>query len=404
MEGVRQLVRLRVLHALGVHGDGLHHLGLLRLVGDHVSGLGDDLVHHVHAVDDHAEGGVLPVQMGSVLMHDEELAAGRVHSLGPGHAENAPGVAQVVGHAVGGELALDAVAGAAHAGAVGAAALDHEAIDAAVENQPVIEAGVGQGDEIPHRLRCNIGIQLGGDFLAVLHFDGYNGIAHGYAPFLPVFLADGPLHFALGVALGDGVPLVIGLFALAQAQLHLHTAVLEIQAQGDQGIAVLLLQIVELADLPLVHQQPLGPVRVLVEDVALLIGGDVHAVGVDLAVLGHAVGILQVHPALPDGLDLRSGQLDARLVSVLHEIVVVGLAVLGRDLDTPLFHGGPPLFWLVNQYTTLFRKLQPPGSPHSSRPYFSLMRSSFSSIGSAAIHRKNTVAAAWTQSTGKPVT
>ena len=36
-------------------------------------------------------------------------------------------------------------------------------------------------------------------------------------------------------------------------------------------------------------------------------------------------------------------------------------------------------------------------------PYFTLMRSSFSSIGSAAIHRKNTVPAAWTQSMGKPV-
>ena len=46
----------------------------------------------------------------------------------------------------------------------------------------------------------------------------------------------------------------------------------------------------------------------------------------------------------------------------------------------------------------------PKGRRYVSRPYFSLMRSSFSSMGSAAIHRKNTVAAAWTQSTGKPVT
>ena len=100
----------------------------------------------------------------------------------------------------------------------------------------------------------------------------------------------------------------------------------------------------ELADLPFVHQQPLGPVRVLVEDVPLFIGRDVHAVGVNLAVLGHAVGILQIYPALADGFDLRPRQLDARLIPVLHEIVVVRLAVLGRDLDTALFHGGPPLF------------------------------------------------------------
>ncbi len=178
--GVRQLVRLRVLHALGVHGDGLHHLGLLGLVGDHVSGLGDDLVHHVHAVDDHAEGGVLPVQMGGVLMHDEELAAGGVHSLGPGHAENAPGVAQVVGHAVGGEFALDAVAGAAHAGAVGAAALDHEAGDDPVEGQAVVKALVGQGDEVVDGVGGLVGVQLALHDAAVLHGDGDNGIRHRY--------------------------------------------------------------------------------------------------------------------------------------------------------------------------------------------------------------------------------
>ena len=95
----------------------------------------------------------------------------------------------------------------------------------------------------------------------------------------------------------------------------------------------------ELADLPLVHQQPLGPIRILVEDVALLIGGDVHTQGEQLTVLGHAVGILQIHPPAPDGLDLRSGQLDARLIALLHEVVVVRLAVLCSDLNATLFHG-----------------------------------------------------------------
>lgn len=41
---------------------------------------------------------------------------------------------------------------------------------------------------------------------------------------------------------------------------------------------------------------------------------------------------------------------------------------------------------------------------YSIRPYFSLIRSSFSNMGSAAIQRKNTVATAWMQSMGKPVT
>ena len=95
----------------------------------------------------------------------------------------------------------------------------------------------------------------------------------------------------------------------------------------------------ELPYFPLVQQQPLGPVRVAVEDVAVVVGGDVEAVGVHLAVLGHAEGVLQVQGAGADGLDLRAEQLDAGLVAVLHEVVVVRLAVLGNGLGAGLVHG-----------------------------------------------------------------
>ena len=44
------------------------------------------------------------------------------------------------------------------------------------------------------------------------------------------------------------------------------------------------------------------------------------------------------------------------------------------------------------------------GVIHSTMPYFTLIRSSFSSMGSAANHRKSHVAAAWTQSMGNPET
>ena len=116
--------------------------------------------------------------MGRILVHDEELAAGAVHRLRPGHAQHAAGVPQVVLHAVGGELALDAVAGAAHAVAVGAAALDHKAGDDPVEDQAVIVPGVGQGDEVAHALGCDVGIQLGHDLAAVLHLKGHDRICH----------------------------------------------------------------------------------------------------------------------------------------------------------------------------------------------------------------------------------
>ena len=129
VERVGQLLRLRVRLAVGVHGDGGDDLILLGLVGHHVPGLVGDGVHHLQTVHHAAEGGVLAVQMGRVLVHDEELASGAVRRLGAGHGQHAAGVAQVVVEAVGLELALDAVARAAHAVAVGAAALDHEAGD-----------------------------------------------------------------------------------------------------------------------------------------------------------------------------------------------------------------------------------------------------------------------------------
>ena len=91
-------------------------------------------------------------------MHDEELAPGRVRSLGPGHAQNAPRVAQIVVKAICLEFALDAVAGAAHAGAVGAPALDHEPVNAPVENEPVIKPLFYERDEVIHALRRHIGV------------------------------------------------------------------------------------------------------------------------------------------------------------------------------------------------------------------------------------------------------
>ena len=118
---------------------------------------GGDGVHHVHAGGHLAKGGVLAVQMLGVGVHDEELAAGGVGAGGTGHADRTPRLwLQVVLHAVEEELALDAVAGAAHAGALRAAALDHEAGNDSVEDQAVIiDMVMAQVDEVVHALgRC----------------------------------------------------------------------------------------------------------------------------------------------------------------------------------------------------------------------------------------------------------
>ena len=331
-----------ILDALGIHPDGCHDHGLLGHIVHHVPLDTGNVNGHILTLGDLAEGGVLAVQMRSRSHHHKELAAGGVGCHGAGHGQHAGLVNQVIlAEAVAGELAVDLIAGAAHAVSVGAAALDHEAGDDPVEGQAVIEALVSQRDEVVDGVGSLLGIQLAAHNAAVLHSDGYDGIAHIHS-----FLSDllsaglhGPVHFTGGVPLGGGVPLVVILLALAQADLHLHLGVLEIDAQGHQCVAVLLDESVELADLPLVHQQPPVPVRVPVEDVAMLVWRDVHAVDEQLAVLYSAVGVLQVHRARTDGFDLRAAQLDACLVLILHEVIVVGFAVLGRDFDSLFLRG-----------------------------------------------------------------
>ena len=172
---IGELIRLRVGLAVGVHGDGgnlLLHLGTVVAVGLD----GGDGVHHVHAGGHLAEGGILTVQMLGVGVHDEELAARGVGGGGTRHAENAPLVLQVVLDAVEEELALDAVAGAAHAGALGAAALNHEAGNDSVEDQTIIKMVIAQVDEVADALGRLVGIQLALDDAAVFHGDLKCGI------------------------------------------------------------------------------------------------------------------------------------------------------------------------------------------------------------------------------------
>ena len=268
--GVGELLGLGEHFAVGVHGDG----GDFLLCNGAVLGAGFDTgdgIHHVHAGRYLAEGGVLAVQVLGIGMHDEELAARGVGRRGTGHAEDTPLMLQVVLHAVEEELALDAVAGAAHAGALGAAALNHEAGDDPVEDQAVIVIVVTQVDEVVNALGGLVGVQLALDNAARLHRDLKSRIHL-------ISLLHSPVDLALGIALRRGLSFVVELLALAQSHVYLHPAALEVDGQGNQGVAVLLDFAVEAHNLPLVHQEPAGTAGVHIEAVAVVVGGDVHLV------------------------------------------------------------------------------------------------------------------------------
>ena len=81
-------LRFRIIHAEGFNGHGLDLLLVQRAVA--VIGVGiSDLVYDIHALGDFSESGISAIQMRSSLVHDEELASGRVGMHGSCHGKNA---------------------------------------------------------------------------------------------------------------------------------------------------------------------------------------------------------------------------------------------------------------------------------------------------------------------------
>ena len=81
-----------------------------------------------------------------------------------------------IDHAVGAELALDGEAGAAHAGRIRVAALNHKAGNDAMEAQAVVKAVLHELDKGRHGVGRRFGIQLDLHHIAVFHLNGHNRI------------------------------------------------------------------------------------------------------------------------------------------------------------------------------------------------------------------------------------
>ena len=137
--------------------DLLHSDGDLRLVSE-ASGNVCDLVNRLHTRDDLTESRVLTVEMGRVLVHNEELAGCRVGIEGSRHRDNASLVLDGVADAVCAEFALDVLLCAAHSVAERIAALDHKARDNSVEGESVVEALGNELLKILNRDGCRVGV------------------------------------------------------------------------------------------------------------------------------------------------------------------------------------------------------------------------------------------------------
>ena len=92
----------------------------------------------------------MTVQEGGIGNGNKELGTAAVILIAAGHGEHALDMADGILDAVIRKLAFDRLSGAAEAVALGIAALDHEAVNDAVEGQAVVEALIRQLHKIFH--------------------------------------------------------------------------------------------------------------------------------------------------------------------------------------------------------------------------------------------------------------
>src|SRR5215217_4379881 len=148
--------------------------------------------------------------------------------------------------------------------------------------------------------------------------------------------AEGLLDLAARVALGEVVPLVVGLLALGQRERGLDLAVFEVQVERDEREPALLGLADELLDLGAVHEHLALATRSVVGPRALRVLGDVHMLQPHLAAVDGGEPVDQRGTAGPQALHLRAGEHQAHLVGVEDRVVVPRLLVLGDEL-APLF-------------------------------------------------------------------
>src|SRR5215212_100827 len=129
---------------------------------------------------------------------------------------------------------------------------------------------------------------------------------------------------------GDRIALLVLALASAEPKLHLCQAVREVHPQWDEREPLLRALADQPFDLAAVKQEFPRAERIVGSLLALLVGGDVHVLEPDLP-LAHAGERLGERPlALPQRLDLRAGERDARL-EALEDLVVAARPAVGGD-------------------------------------------------------------------------
>lgn len=176
---------------------------------------------------------------------------------------------------------------------------------------------------------------------------------------LVVTLLYGAFYVSLSRLGGHVVTLVVELFTLAQPHLNLYHRPLEVYGNRYQRKPLLLYLAQKLHYLLFVEQQLPDPHWVAVEDIAVVVGRDVHALYPKLAVVDRTPAVLEVYTAAAYGLDLRAHKLYTRLVAVKDKIFVPRLAVFGDSFERSFIHNKRPFLHNVDTAVTeAFRRSQ----------------------------------------------
>ena len=101
-------------------------------------------------------------------------------------------------------------------------------------------------------------------------------------------------------------------------------------------------------------QKPPDTQRVLVEDVAVVVGRDVHALDQQFAVLNVHPAVLQVDPASPQAFDLGALELNAGLQRFQNEILVARFAVGGDGFGRRALLSGCHAARLLSPFSSLY--------------------------------------------------
>jgi len=139
----------------------------------------------------------------------------------------------------------------------------------------------------------------------------------------------GGFGFVVAFAFAFGGALVPLLLAFGEGQFAFDAAVLEVELDRDQGVALLLGGDLQFGDLVLVEEEFASAKRVVVHRVAVGEGADVGVEEEGFAVFEEAIGVFEVGFAFADGFDFGAAQGDAGFDAVGEEVVEAGGTVEG---------------------------------------------------------------------------